>query len=85
MPFILNKRFKKAFLRQPNKIQEKFIERMRLFVADPFDQQLRNHALSGKYIGLRSIDITGDIRAVYELINDTAVFITIGTHTQLYK
>jgi len=58
---------------------------MRLFVADPFDQQLRNHALSGKYIGLRSIDITGDIRAVYELINDTAVFITIGTHTQLYK
>ena len=85
MPFILNKRFKKAFLRQPNKIQEKFIERMRLFVADPFDQQLRNHALSGKYIGLRSIDITGDIRAVYELINDTAVFITIGTQTQLYK
>ena len=85
MPFILNKRFKKAFLRQPNKIQEKFIERMRLFVTDPFDQQLRNHALSGEYIGLRSIDITGDIRAVYELINDTAVFITIGTHAQLYK
>ena len=85
MPFILNKRFKKAFLRQPNKIQEKFIERMRLFVTDPFDQQLRNHALSGEYIGLRSIDITGDIRAVYELINETAVFITIGTHTQLYK
>lgn len=85
MPTLLSKRFKKAFAKQPSPIQEKFFDRINLFITDPFEPQLRNHALSGEYISLRSIDITGDVRAIYELSNATAVFITIGTHAQLYK
>lgn len=54
------------------------------------DPQLRNHSLSGKYQGHRSIDITGDWRAIYrEMIDQNnepyAYFIAIGTHSQLYK
>ncbi|MDQ7009278.1 MAG: hypothetical protein Q9M94_03225 [Candidatus Gracilibacteria bacterium] len=55
----------------------------------PFDEILNNHSLNGKYLGLRSIDITGDFRAIfrefpngkYEFVD----FIDIGTHAQLYK
>jgi mRNA-degrading endonuclease YafQ of YafQ-DinJ toxin-antitoxin module len=41
--------------------------------------------LTGEYAGLYSINITGDIRALYEKIDDTyAIFGFIGTHSQLY-
>lgn len=85
MPTLLSKRFKKVFAKQPSHIQERFFSRIQLFITDPFEHQLRNHALTGDYIGLRSIDITGDVRAIYELSNSTAIFITIGTRAQLYK
>jgi addiction module RelE/StbE family toxin len=85
MQILLSKRFKTAFSKQQSSIQENFFQRMNLFVNDPFEPQLRNHALTGEYAGLRSIDITGDVRAIYEQKDITIVFITIGTHTQLYK
>ncbi len=47
---------------------------------------LRNHALTGKYLGYRSIDITGSLRAIYRLLDqDIAYFIAVDTHPNLYK
>ena len=47
--------------------------------------QLHLHMLTGEYAGLYSINITGDIRALYEKIDDTyVIFGFIGTHSQLY-
>lgn len=41
--------------------------------------------LTGEYAGLYSINITGDIRALYKKVGDTyAIFGFIGTHSQLY-
>ncbi len=68
------------------KIKQKMIERVTLFTNDPTDSRLRNHALHTPYKGSYSIDITGDIRAIYELVDDeTALFTHIGTHSQLYR
>ena len=67
------------------KVKNSFKRRVTMFKADPFDLSLRNHALKGKYLGFRFIDITGDVRALYTTQGDTIIiFGFIGTHSQLY-
>lgn len=82
--------YHRVFLKQhrktPASIRQKFEKRLRLFVKDPFHLLLRNHRLSGDREGQRSINVTGDWRAVYEMKNShTVVFLEIGTHDSLYK
>lgn len=81
-----HKKFYKTFDKLPVKMQEKFYERLRIFSQNPFNVVLNNHALTGEYRGYRSIDITGDLRAIFELIDkDTSLFIMVDTHSNLYK
>ena len=81
-----HKKFYKTFDKLPIKIQEKFYERLRIFSQNQFNTVLNNHALTGEYRGYRSIDITGDLRAIFELIEkDTSLFIMVDTHSNLYK
>ena len=76
------KRYKKLSLRLKLKIKE----RNELFSSDPLNPVLNNHALKGKYAGYRSINVTGNIRIVYKLLNkNTALFSEIGSHSGLYK
>jgi len=82
--------FKKQYKKAPKKIQEKVKERVSLFVQDPTNQMLNNHALTGKYQGYRSINITGDWRAVYSIRLDPSskqefYFELVGTYSQLYR
>jgi len=66
--------------------QKKVQQRLRLFIEDPKNPILNNHELKGKYSGYRSINITGDLRALYQTIDKNATFfITIGTHGHLYE
>ncbi len=68
------------------KIKLKIIDRISLFSQDPLSPVLRNHALHTPYKGSYSIDITGEYRAIYQLIDDhTALFTHIGAHSQLYR
>lgn len=61
-------------------------ERLMIFAADPYQPILNNHALRGRYFGYRSINIGGDLRAVYRLLSkDTALFTTVDTHSNLYE
>jgi addiction module RelE/StbE family toxin len=83
------KKFAKQYDKADLKIQTFFKERLKLFLKEPSNPQLRNHPLKGKLTGYRSINITGDWRALYsEEIRKGEVIITfemIGTHSQLYK
>jgi mRNA-degrading endonuclease YafQ of YafQ-DinJ toxin-antitoxin module len=80
-----SKKFRKQFSKLDPKVRAQFKERQRLWVADPYHPQLRLHELSGRYAGLYSINITGDIRALYEKKDDTYyIYGFIGTHSQLY-
>ncbi len=77
--------FTKQFKRLRNNQQERFYERLELFKKNPQDRVLRDHALKGKYKGYRSIDIEGDLRALYYVKDGiVVVFAIIGTHSQLY-
>ena len=80
-----SKKFKKQYLQLAPKLQQKFDDKIRVFIINPYDPSLRNHALSGKYVGYSSINITGDLRALYYQKGEAiTIFGFIGTHSQLY-
>lgn len=86
MNVVFHKRFDKMASELPLKVKAKMVERITVFTKDPLEYALRNHALNTPYKGSYSIDITGDFRAIYFLIDDeTAMFTHIGTHSQLYR
>ena len=60
---------------------------LRLFLHDPASPSLRNHALKGKYKNFKSISAGGDLRLHYYEKGDkiTFVFVSVGSHSQLYK
>jgi mRNA-degrading endonuclease YafQ of YafQ-DinJ toxin-antitoxin module len=82
---LFHKRFDKMAGKLSPKVKQKLRERLELFRLNPTDPRLRMHALHSPYGGSYSIDITGDYRAIYVLVDDaTALFTHIGTRSQLY-
>jgi addiction module RelE/StbE family toxin len=82
---LFSKGFKKQYKKMPKPVQQKFIKALALFIADPSDHRLRNHALHRPYIGQFSIRVDSDYRAHYRVEDTVPVFMDIGTHSQLYK
>ena len=81
-----HKNFRKQFDKLPLKIQDKFGERLDMFLQNQFHPLLDNHSLTGEYEGCRSINITGNIRAIFYLKTESdIVFINIGSHPELYE
>ena len=82
--------FAKQLKKAPLKIKEAFRKRREIFFENPFNPQLNNHQLTGDYKEHRSINITGDWRAIFTQNldkegNKTILFKLIGTHSQLYR
>ncbi|MBU2524093.1 type II toxin-antitoxin system mRNA interferase toxin, RelE/StbE family [Patescibacteria group bacterium] len=64
--------------------------RLSLFQKQPTHPTLRNHKLKGKLKAYCSINITGDIRAVYRIEEldkkeSTVKFVRLGSHSELYS
>ncbi len=78
------KDFKKDFKKLSTKTKERLRERLMLFEKDEFDPTLNNHSLKGKYLGFRSINITGDLRAIFKRTGDEATFVEVDSHSNLY-
>ncbi|MYB75537.1 MAG: type II toxin-antitoxin system mRNA interferase toxin, RelE/StbE family [Chloroflexi bacterium] len=82
-----SKRFQKQFhSRLSPKMRQQFGRRLELFLANPRHSRLNVHSLSGKYAGCWSMNVSGDVRAIFEYQGSQAVilFLVIGTHAQLY-
>lgn len=77
----IEKQYKKLSL----EMQIKFKERLSVFISDEFSPILNNHPLKGKYKGYRSINISGDLRAIYKTDKKNRVFVVLGSHNNLYK
>lgn len=85
MKYKFHKKFKKEFNVLTLKHQEKFWKRLELFLENPNHPLLRYHELSGALLSHYSINITGDIRAIFIFLDQNTVeFVHIGTHAQLY-
>ena len=79
------RKFVKQFKKLPDKNRQQFKNRLELFLADQYHTLLRRHPLKGKYAGYYSIDISGDLRALFRYQTENSViFSLIGTHSQLY-
>lgn len=78
------KKFTKVFTKLLPKTKERFYERLTSFVVNKYDPTLDNHSVDKAYPGCRSIDITGDYRAIFFEEGEVVTFIAIGTHAQLY-
>jgi addiction module RelE/StbE family toxin len=86
MRILFHKDFRKCYKKLRQGEQQKTDNRIQLFEMNRFHLLLNNHALHDQYDGCRSINVTGDIRAVYEEIgSDTVHFIALGTHSELYE
>lgn len=87
----MNINFSKSFDRQfQNRLdarqKQQTLEAIELFIDEPFNEDLRNHALYGKRKGYRSISIGGDLRLHFkELSGDRVLFEAVGSHDQLYR
>lgn len=79
------KNFRKRLKKLSPEIQDQLHERLRCFVKDKFNQMLNNHSVNAAFPGCRSVNVTGDYRAIFYEEGDAAIFVAIGTHAQLYS
>jgi mRNA-degrading endonuclease YafQ of YafQ-DinJ toxin-antitoxin module len=84
MKVIYHKKFNKKYAKLSPIVKQKFKERRNLFLNDPVNPLLRNHSVERAYPGCKSINITGDYRAIFRETAISVEFINIGTHSQLY-
>ena len=85
MRVTFHKKFTKKYYACEKKIRLQFKEQLARFKDDPFDARLNNHRLHGRLKDFYSINVTGDIRAVYRTINiETVEFVLFDTHSNLY-
>ena len=85
MKVSFHNRFNKSYKKCPVKIQKQFKKRLKLFLENPYNPLLENHALGGAWQDFRSINVTGDYRALYyHLTDDIVEFFSIDTHSNLY-
>jgi addiction module RelE/StbE family toxin len=86
MRILFHRDFRKSYKKLRQNERRKADDRIRLFETDMSHPLLNNHELHNPYEGCRSINVTGDIRAVYEQIgSDIMHFIALGTHSELYE
>ena len=83
-------KFQKSFnsqFKELSKTQKRLVtDTIELFTEDPMHDSLRNHPLKDKWVNYRSITADDDLRLHYRVINkDTALFVAVGTHYELYK
>lgn len=86
MKIRFHKNFEKQYKKLKKREQKKARERLELFLENPFNPWLNNHPLKGKYTDYRSINITGDLRAIYKFISEKeCIFVAVDSHSNLYS
>ena len=78
-----SKKFKKQYEKLPPKLKQKTKKAISLWSTNPSDESLRLYQLSGKLKRFYSIDITSDVRPLYEVFDDEIYhYQMVGTHSQ---
>ncbi len=85
MKIVFSKKFDKLFLKQSPKIKDEFYKRLELFKKDRRNKLLNVHRLKSKMKGKYSMNVSGDVGAIYEIIDrEIYFFLLIGSHSELY-
>jgi mRNA-degrading endonuclease YafQ of YafQ-DinJ toxin-antitoxin module len=85
MHIVKAKSFEKQYRKLPQRTQEQFAARLRLYFVDKNHPLLNVHSLKGAYAGLWSFNITADIRVIFDdSINGVVILTAVGSHSELY-
>ena len=86
MRVVFHDKFKKDYKKLKKGEQNRFDNRLKIFLENHFHPILKNHPLHGKYYGCHSINIGGDLRAIFEMPEkDVVYFMALDTHSKLYS
>lgn len=79
--------FRKDLRKLSKENKKHVVKALGFFASDPFTPTLKNHALKGKYRGVRSIAAGYDLRILYRERDGHAIVLMLqaGTHGQVYK
>ena len=86
MKVVLHKYFLKRYQKLPKTVRNTFVERTHLLLTDPTNPILHIHTLKGNLELQKSMNVTGDYRALFVVDEETQIitFLRIGTHSELY-
>lgn len=77
--------FKKSINKYSLKEKTRIIERIKLFLVNPYSQNLKTHKLSGKLNNYLSFSASYRLRILFRFIKEDIVeFVDIGGH-EIYK
>ena len=81
------KRFRKQYRKLAKKDQRRTDNVIALFIKNPFDPQIKNHALTGQLKGKRAISAGFDLRIVFKIEGDYTIvlMLSVGPHEKVYK
>ena len=87
LKFIFTKKFQKQFDKLRVNEKDRVAACLEAFKVNPDLPSLRRHPLKGEFMDYMSISAGGDLRLHYYEKGDriTFVFVSVGTHSQLYK
>ena len=79
--------FDRQFAQRLTKQQQvQVLDAIEQFIDNSNHEDLRNHPLKGNWAGHRSLSIGGDLRLHFQMLDgDTAYFVAVGSHEQLYQ
>ncbi len=83
--FILRKHFLKSLRKLDKKIYKEFVKKKDLLLINSHDPSLNLHPLHGEWRGFWSINVTGNMRAVFKVQGKVVIFFDIGSHSELYE
>jgi mRNA-degrading endonuclease YafQ of YafQ-DinJ toxin-antitoxin module len=84
MEIEFRKKFKKQYEKLPQKVKAQFKERLALLIENNYHPLLNVHSLHGTESFLLSMNVTGDLRAQFQIESGKYIFYKIGTHSELY-
>jgi len=64
---------------------KKLQKQLKIFKEDVKHPSLRTHKLKGKLANTWSISVEGNVRLIYTIKNNEAIFFKIGSHDEVYR
>ena len=84
MKIVYSARFLRSFKKMNAELVDKVVQKVVLFQQDIYHPMLRTHKLNGKMKEQWSFSVNHDLRIIFELDNEAAIFLDIGNH-DIYK
>jgi mRNA-degrading endonuclease YafQ of YafQ-DinJ toxin-antitoxin module len=87
MHIIFSKKFRKRHRQLSLELQNRFRGRLILYLQNKNHPALNVHPLKGVFLGHYSLNVSGDIRAIFEIREhgNSILFHDIGSYSQLYS